>query len=153
VVLGKLVHYGLLLAVPWALHGPGAALTGLIAYSITQSVVLSATFAVSHNVPETKPLDASATQDELLKELAERDWAVQQVLTSANWGGAIGNFFTGGCGSAAGVGHVYGEGKEVSSGLLAGSWLVQHGCGPPICAAGHVGCPSRKCGLGHVLSA
>jgi fatty acid desaturase len=28
--------------------------------------------------------------------MAERDWGVQQVLTSANWGGVIGNFFTGG---------------------------------------------------------
>lgn len=25
-----------------------------------------------------------------------RDWGVQQVLTSANWGGAVGNFMTGG---------------------------------------------------------
>jgi hypothetical protein len=35
-------------------------------------------------------------QDNLNKELAERDWGVQQVLTSANWGGVVGNFFTGG---------------------------------------------------------
>jgi fatty acid desaturase (delta-4 desaturase) len=35
-------------------------------------------------------------QDNLQTELAERDWGVQQVLTSANWGGVIGNFFTGG---------------------------------------------------------
>ncbi len=26
----------------------------------------------------------------------ERDWGVQQLLTSANWGGVVGNFFTGG---------------------------------------------------------
>jgi len=35
-------------------------------------------------------------QDNLHTELAERDWGVQQVLTSANWGGVVGNFFTGG---------------------------------------------------------
>jgi hypothetical protein len=28
--------------------------------------------------------------------LVERDWGVQQVLASANWGGVVGNFFTGG---------------------------------------------------------
>jgi len=26
----------------------------------------------------------------------ERDWGVQQILTSSNWGGSVGNFFTGG---------------------------------------------------------
>lgn len=35
-------------------------------------------------------------QENLNQELAERDWGVQQVLTSANWGGVVGNFFTGG---------------------------------------------------------
>jgi hypothetical protein len=34
-----------------------------------------------------------ATLDE---EIDERDWGMQQVLTSANWGGVVGNFFTGG---------------------------------------------------------
>lgn len=57
VILGKLAHYGLLLGLPWALHGGEAALTGAAAYSVTQSIVLAATFAVSHNVPEAKPLD------------------------------------------------------------------------------------------------
>jgi fatty acid desaturase len=31
-----------------------------------------------------------------MTELAARDWGMQQILTSANWGGAVGNFFTGG---------------------------------------------------------
>jgi hypothetical protein len=53
---------GLLVGLPLALHGPQAALLGALAYSITQSIVLSATFAVSHNVPESKPLDAGQTQ-------------------------------------------------------------------------------------------
>ena len=34
-----------------------------------------------------------ATLDE---ELEDRDWGLQQVLTSANWGGVVGNFMTGG---------------------------------------------------------
>lgn len=61
-----------------------------------QGVVLASTFAVSHNVPESKPLDKGPTQDSLLQGTLERDWGVQQLLTSANWGGVIGNFFTGG---------------------------------------------------------
>lgn len=61
-----------------------------------QSIVLAATFAVSHNVPETKPLDPGPTRENLDESAVTRDWGVQQVLTSANWGGVIGNFFTGG---------------------------------------------------------
>lgn len=83
-VVGKLAHYSLLLALPWALHGPAAALTGAAAYVFTQSIVLAATFAVSHNVPETKPLDDNAARANLYTALGERDWGVQQVLTSAN---------------------------------------------------------------------
>lgn len=96
VVLGKLAHFGLLLGVPLALHGGDATLAGTAAYIAIQGVVLAATFAVSHNVPESKPLEDNATRDNLMTELAQRDWGVQQVLTSANWGGVIGNFFTGG---------------------------------------------------------
>lgn len=58
--------------------------------------MLAATFAVSHNVPETKSLDAGPTRDNLEQPATVRDWGVQQVLTSANWGGVVGNFFTGG---------------------------------------------------------
>ena len=61
-----------------------------------QGLVLASTFAVSHNVPESKPLDAGPTQQSLMQDTLERDWGVQQLLTSANWGGVIGNFFTGG---------------------------------------------------------
>jgi fatty acid desaturase (delta-4 desaturase) len=96
IALGKIAHYGLLVAVPWLLHGPAAALIGAVAYTFAQSIVLASTFAVSHNVPESKPLEDNATRAVLYKELAERDWGVQQVLTSANWGGPIGCFFTGG---------------------------------------------------------
>ena len=31
-----------------------------------------------------------------MQDTLERDWGVQQLLTSANWGGVIGNVFTGG---------------------------------------------------------
>jgi fatty acid desaturase (delta-4 desaturase) len=96
IALGKVAHYGLLMAVPWATHGAAAALAGAAAFTVAQSIVLASTFAVSHNVPESKPLDDNATRDLLYKDLAERDWGAQQVLTSANWGGVVGNFFTGG---------------------------------------------------------
>jgi hypothetical protein len=54
VILGKLAHFSLLLAVPCALHGWHAVWPAAVAYSVVQGVVLSATFAVSHNIPETK---------------------------------------------------------------------------------------------------
>lgn len=45
-----------------------------------QGVVLAATFAVSHNVAEAKPLaSGSATTSSLLADYQERDWGVQQV--------------------------------------------------------------------------
>lgn len=71
VIGGKLAHYGLLLVVPWLLHGPQAALVGGLAYSITQSIVLSATFAVSHNVPESKPLDQGQAQVRALQDVGQ----------------------------------------------------------------------------------
>ncbi|KAL0020669.1 hypothetical protein WJX79_006881 [Trebouxia sp. C0005] len=97
VVLGKMVHYSIIAVIPAMLHGWPAAALGSAAYMATQGVVLAATFAVSHNVAEAKPLaSGSATTSSLLTDYQERDWGVQQVLTSANWGGRIGNFFTGG---------------------------------------------------------
>ncbi|KAG2496097.1 hypothetical protein HYH03_005700 [Edaphochlamys debaryana] len=96
VVYGKLIHYGLMYGVPLMLHGPAAMLSGALASVFTQGVVLSTTFAVSHNVAEAKPLDAGPTRDNLDVPAVERDWGVQQVQTSANWGGVIGCFFTGG---------------------------------------------------------
>jgi len=96
VVVGKVVHYLLLFGIPWLLHGPAAALIGAAAYYATQGVVLASTFAVSHNVPESKPLLAGPAKESLMQDTLERDWGVQQLLTSANWGGVIGNFFTGG---------------------------------------------------------
>lgn len=41
-------------------------------------------------------MDDNACRENLYKEIGERDWGVQQILTSANWGGVVGNFMTGG---------------------------------------------------------
>ena len=89
VALGKVVHFSLLLG-PALLHGWQAVALGTAAFIGTQGIVLAATFAVSHNVHEAK---VAAETD---GEAAGRDWGRQQVLTSADWGGVIGNFFTGG---------------------------------------------------------
>jgi fatty acid desaturase (delta-4 desaturase) len=96
VLFGKFSHYGLLFGLPLLLHGPQAALIGAACYYATQGIVLASTFAVSHNVPECKPVDAGPATDSLMKDTLDRDWGEQQLLTSANWGGVIGNFFTGG---------------------------------------------------------
>ncbi|KAK3246002.1 hypothetical protein CYMTET_44453 [Cymbomonas tetramitiformis] len=87
---GKIVHWGLLLA-PLACGVSAATVAACCAsYIFTQGVVLASLFAVSHNLGETKNaewLETSQLRD---------DWAVQQILTSANWGSKIGCFFTGG---------------------------------------------------------
>lgn len=101
-LLGKIAHFSLLWFIPISLHGAAAVVPASLAYIFTQSVVLATTFAVSHNVPETKPLHegaediAIATDKNLAENYVSRDWGVQQVLTSANWGGVVGNFMTGG---------------------------------------------------------
>jgi hypothetical protein len=47
--------------------------------------------------PRTPPKQNTPNRETLYDtELAARDWGVQQIVTSANWGGVIGNFFTGG---------------------------------------------------------
>jgi len=89
VVIGKIAHFGLLLG-PLAAHSASAVVAGICAFTFTQGMVLACTFAVSHNVAEAK---VPATTG---GEAWERDWGVQQVLTSADWGGKVGNFFTGG---------------------------------------------------------
>ena len=90
VVVGKIAHFGLLLA-PLAWGASGAAVAaGVASFVAVQGMVLACTFAVSHNVAETKvPEDTGG-------EAWERDWGIQQLVTSADWGDKIGNFFTGG---------------------------------------------------------
>ena len=86
VVIGKIAHFGLLLA-PLANHATSAVLAGIASFVAVQGMVLACTFAVSHNVAEAKvPEDTGG-------EAWERDWGVQQLVTSADWGGRIGNFF------------------------------------------------------------
>jgi fatty acid desaturase (delta-4 desaturase) len=98
VLLGKVAHYSLIAVIPTLLHGWRAALVGAAAYSTSLSILLAMMFFVSHNVPENKALPGGVqdTKKVLLTELTERDWCEQQVLASANWGGHIANFFTGG---------------------------------------------------------
>jgi acyl-lipid (7-3)-desaturase (Delta-4 desaturase) len=89
VVIGKIAHFSLLLA-PLANHATASILAGIASFVAVQGMVLACTFAVSHNVAEAKiPEDTGG-------EAWERDWGVQQLVTSADWGGKIGNFFTGG---------------------------------------------------------
>lgn len=54
-LLGKVVHFSLLLLVPSMLHGFSATLFGAACYSVSLSIVLAVVFFVSHNVPENKP--------------------------------------------------------------------------------------------------
>ena len=61
-LLGKAAHFGLLFGIPLSMHSAGAVIPASIAYVFTQGVVLAATFAVSHNVPETKPLHEGAEE-------------------------------------------------------------------------------------------
>lgn len=89
VALGKAAHFGLIIA-PMMVHGWQAVLFGYAGYLTSLGIVLSSTFAVSHNVPEAKQ-DTETSGD-----AAGRDWGRQQLMTSANWGGVVGNFFTGG---------------------------------------------------------
>ncbi|CAG9463863.1 unnamed protein product [Pedinophyceae sp. YPF-701] len=97
VVAGKLAHYGLIFGLPWVMHGPMQTLVASACYTAVQGIVLAATFAVSHNLEENKPVQGgSASTENLYQPVDSRDWAEQQVLTSSNWGGVVGNFFTGG---------------------------------------------------------
>lgn len=61
-LLGKVAHFSLLLGIPLSMHGAGSVIPAAIAYVFAQGVVLASTFAVSHNVPETKPLYEGAEE-------------------------------------------------------------------------------------------
>eukprot|EP00232_Nephroselmis_pyriformis_P017822 CAMPEP_0182882208 /NCGR_PEP_ID=MMETSP0034_2-20130328/17639_1 /TAXON_ID=156128 /ORGANISM="Nephroselmis pyriformis, Strain CCMP717" /LENGTH=537 /DNA_ID=CAMNT_0025015287 /DNA_START=51 /DNA_END=1664 /DNA_ORIENTATION=- len=93
VVAGKVLHFFLLLGLPTILHGNFAnqVVSWLAGYVAVQSIVLATTFAVSHNVQIAKEWNVLPEEHEW-----RQDWGVQQILTSANWGDRIGNFFTGG---------------------------------------------------------
>ena len=61
-LLGKVAHFGLLFGIPLTMHSAGDVIPASIAYVAAQGVVLASTFAVSHNVPETKPLHEGAEE-------------------------------------------------------------------------------------------
>mmetsp|Transcript_33218 Transcript_33218/g.78780 ORF Transcript_33218/g.78780 Transcript_33218/m.78780 type:complete len:534 (-) Transcript_33218:142-1743(-) len=96
VVLGKALHWGLVYVVPAVNFGLGAAVVAGFSYQVAMSIVLAATFAVSHNLEENKPTTCELATTSLLEDYRSRDWGVQQVITSSNWGGRFGNFMTGG---------------------------------------------------------
>ena len=97
VIVGKIVHYTLIYGIPFYFHGWKTALAAGMAYVATQSIVLATTFAVSHNVPETKGgTPQTFTGYRLAENRDVRDWGIQQLVTSANWGGVFGCFMTGG---------------------------------------------------------
>lgn len=90
VIVGKVVHWSLLLApLAWGVSA-ATVVAASLAYAASQGVILASLFAVSHNLGTTKDQEWLET-DEL-----RNDWAVQQIVTSANWGATIGCFFTGG---------------------------------------------------------
>ena len=97
VIAGKAVHYTLIYLFPLIFHGWKTALIASMSYVAAQSIVLATTFAVSHNVPEAKGGTPQTFAGERLNESRDvRDWGVQQLVTSANWGGVFGCFMTGG---------------------------------------------------------
>ena len=62
VVAGKVAHYSLLWLVPVLMHGLGPVWPAALAYIAVQGIVLSSTFAVSHNIPEAKGKFAGAEE-------------------------------------------------------------------------------------------
>jgi len=90
VIVGKVVHWSLLLApLAWGVSA-GTVAAASVAYACSQGVILASLFAVSHNLGTTKDQEWLETDE------CRNDWAVQQIVTSANWGSTIGCFFTGG---------------------------------------------------------
>jgi hypothetical protein len=80
VLLGKCIHYALLLAVPALLHGLPAAVAGAAGYSVSLSIVLAVVFFVSHNMPENKPNLSGADETKKVRAVlhctAELDWGL-----------------------------------------------------------------------------
>lgn len=84
----KLVQLALLLGLPCWLHG-AAALVGAVASRLAASVLIATLFMVSHDTPSNKPLGSGPAAEVLCGQgSAERAWALQQVVSSCNWGGA-----------------------------------------------------------------
>jgi len=80
----KIVHFAVTLVIPVYLHG-SSAIGNYLIHGAVGSSVLAWLFAISHNLEDTK----HETQQ-------VKDWAIAQVEHSANYGGVISSFFTGG---------------------------------------------------------
>ena len=87
-VLGKVLHFGLLLGVPAYLHGLSNAIVPFLAYGAFGSFVLCWFFIVSHNLEALTPVN--------LNKSTKNDWGAWQIETSASWGNAFWSFFSGG---------------------------------------------------------
>jgi len=85
--LGKILHYGLLWALPIMLHGLQNGFLGLILPTLlTGGLFLAISFSVSHNVP----LTIQTTSNMCFAEAQIRtsaDWAPDSLVSSFVWGG------------------------------------------------------------------
>lgn len=86
-VLLKTIHFWWIVVLPYQVHGLWTMLFPWMACFGFGGFFLSSMFQVSHNVDETKAIQAPSNKG---------CWARQQISTSTSWGGKIGCFFCGG---------------------------------------------------------
>jgi len=91
-VLLKVLHFWWIVVLPYQYHGLEVMLYPWMACFGCGGFMLASMFIVSHNVDETKLLEAPGSKDGGIK----GDWALQQILTSTSWGGKLGCFISGG---------------------------------------------------------
>ena len=87
-VLGKVLHFGLLLGVPAYKHGLSNVIVPFLAYGFFGSFVLCWFFIVSHNLEALTPMN--------LSKATKNDWGAWQIETSASWGNGFWSFLSGG---------------------------------------------------------
>lgn len=87
-LLGKVLHFGLLLGVPAYIHGLSNVIVPFLAYGAFGSFVLCWFFIVSHNLEALTPMNLSKS--------TKNDWGAWQIETSASWGNSFWSFFSGG---------------------------------------------------------
>merc|ERR1712137_1435920 len=86
-VLLKTIHFWWIVVLPYQIHGLWSMLFPWMACFGFGGFVLASMFQVSHNVDETKAMQAPSNKG---------CWAKQQIVTSTSWGGRISCFFAGG---------------------------------------------------------
>jgi fatty acid desaturase len=86
--VGKILHFGITLALPAYLHGIEKVWAPFLAYGCAGSFVLCWFFIVSHNLDGLR-------HNQLSKE-TKADWGRWQIETSASWGNAFWSFLSGG---------------------------------------------------------